>query len=102
MLQRLQNATFSSALVGDDTLLIGCANQLMDRELPIEAVVTDSEEIAEWARGANLRTLKHDDTLAQKLSETSYDWLFSIANLRSPRCRCQRPLAGSTGWPGPA
>ncbi|GGX48655.1 hypothetical protein GCM10007385_15850 [Tateyamaria omphalii] len=73
--------TFSSILIGDESLLVQCGEILRDRNHTIGAVVTRSPAIADWARNQGIRTEEPGRDLAQRLSGLSVDWLFSIANL---------------------
>ena len=69
---------FTSALVGEETLLIGCGDQLLDHGHGIAAVVTTNPQVRGWAAAKGLPV--HDTTAALR-DGTGFDWLFSIANL---------------------
>ena len=75
-------SVFSCVVIGNESLLIECSRKLLARGHKIAAVVTDRQEVAQWAVDNNLPVLPHDKTLAERLSGTRFDWLFSIANLR--------------------
>ncbi|WP_282093997.1 MupA/Atu3671 family FMN-dependent luciferase-like monooxygenase [Epibacterium ulvae] len=68
---------FSSVLIGDESLLIGCGDALLARGHLITNVVSRDENIQTWARTHNIQVL-------EKASEINapFDWLLSIANLR--------------------
>lgn len=73
--------TFSSILIGDESLLVQCGEILRDRNHTIAAVVTRSPALLDWAHGLGIRTETPGSGLAERLSDVSVDWLFSIANL---------------------
>ncbi len=67
---------FSCVVIGNESLLIGCADTLLQRGHDIQAIVSTDPAIRDWAAGKGLTT--HG-----KAAELSggFDWLFSIANL---------------------
>lgn len=68
-------------LMGDQSLLIQCADVLRAGGHEVIAVVTQTKSIANWAMTHGIEVVSdavNDDTLAG----TEFDWLFSIANLR--------------------
>ncbi|MBE1282085.1 MAG: LLM class flavin-dependent oxidoreductase [Rhodobacteraceae bacterium] len=69
----------TTAVIGNESLLIGCSEILLERGHRIRAVVTDDAEIAAWATGKGLPVLTDAEDLAQA---GAFDWLFSIANLK--------------------
>jgi natural product biosynthesis luciferase-like monooxygenase protein len=69
---------FTSALVGEETLLIGCGDQLLDHGHGIAAVITTNPQVRGWAAAKGLPV--HESASAL-LGGTGFDWLFSIANL---------------------
>lgn len=73
---------FSTVLVGDESLLIQCAERLRARGHAIAAVVTDDAGVRGWAQEAGLRVAPRGPELAQALAPLGFDWLLSIANLR--------------------
>ena len=74
--------TFSCVLMGDETLLAQCGEELLSRGHGIVAIVTANESVRGWAKGHNLTTLASDDVLNDGWSGPGFDWFFSIANLR--------------------
>jgi natural product biosynthesis luciferase-like monooxygenase protein len=71
----------SSLFVGDDTLLIQCAEQWLDRGHTISVVVTGSDTVKSWADTKQLRVEAPGADLAARLGGLRVDWLFSIAFL---------------------
>ena len=69
---------FSCALIGDETLLAGCGDQLLEGGHSVRAVVTGNAQVRDWAEGHGLSVLADMAGLAQV---GGFDWLFSIANL---------------------
>ena len=72
----------SCALIGDESLLIQCGELLRERGHTIVATITGSDAVADWARSHELPVLSPGKTLEQDLAPYTYDWFFSIANLR--------------------
>ncbi|KIC14094.1 MupA/Atu3671 family FMN-dependent luciferase-like monooxygenase [Leisingera sp. ANG-Vp] len=68
--------SFSCALIGSESLLIGCADALLARGHEIRAVVTQDAEIRSWAEGKGLEVLDNQRDLP-----AGFDWFLSIANL---------------------
>lgn len=70
---------FSCVVIGNESLLIGCSEALLDRGNVIRAVVTQDPEITKWARA---RDLPVGSDMADLRAQPRFDWLLSIANLR--------------------
>ncbi|MDX2158550.1 MAG: LLM class flavin-dependent oxidoreductase [Hyphomicrobiaceae bacterium] len=74
--------TFSTMLIGNSTLLIRCAEQLLSNGHSIAGVATRNAQIKAWCAGHAIRCENQDETPADKLlAEADFDILFSIANL---------------------
>ncbi len=71
---------FSSVIIGNESLAVGCGDALLARGHIIRAVVSQDETIQTWAAGKGITVLS-DPNEINKLSE-GFDWLLSIANLR--------------------
>ncbi|WP_406648520.1 LLM class flavin-dependent oxidoreductase [Aliisedimentitalea scapharcae] len=69
---------FSCVVIGNESLLIGCSDALLDKGHRIRAVVSQDADIRNWASGKGLPVLDQISDLAQA---GPFDWLFSIANL---------------------
>ncbi|MCU0673549.1 MAG: LLM class flavin-dependent oxidoreductase [Myxococcota bacterium] len=72
---------FSSYLMGAESLLVQCAEILLQRGHTIRGVISDNREITAWARGRGIPVLEPGKGLAERINE-EFDWFFSIANLR--------------------
>lgn len=68
---------FSCVVIGNESLLIGCAEAILAKGHRIDAVVTTDADIATWAKDKALPVLANPAELTQ-----GFDWLLSIANLR--------------------
>ena len=73
--------TLSALFIGNESLLIQCADIWRARGHAIAAIVTRNAEVRRWAEGQGVpvqdQTPGHDKALAG----LRYDWLLSIANL---------------------
>ncbi|OBY24558.1 MupA/Atu3671 family FMN-dependent luciferase-like monooxygenase [Leisingera sp. JC1] len=67
---------FTCALIGNESLLIGCADALLARGHQIRAVVSRDADIRAWAADKGLVVLSTPAELSG-----GFDWLLSIANL---------------------
>ena len=72
------------ALVGADTLLMECAQALLDRGHTIVSVAAGSERVATWAAGAGFAVHAADDldVFADSIRSNSIDHLFAITHLK--------------------
>lgn len=69
-------------MIGDELLLAQCGEILLSHGHAIEAVVTASPAVGNWARQKAIPVLDPEGDLTASLAPFHYDWLFSIANLR--------------------
>ena len=69
-------------LMGDQSLLIQCAETLRSRGHRIAGIVTEDAGIGQWARALGIALHVPGPDLAQRLADTAYDWFFGVANLR--------------------
>ncbi len=72
---------FSCYLVGSESLLLQCAEILLERGHEIRGVASHEPAITGWAHGRGIPTLEPDGDLASRLAG-DFDYLFSITNLR--------------------
>ncbi len=68
-------------LIGNESLLIQCAEAALTAGHDIVAVVTRSQGISNWAQTRNVPVISADEDLVARCSALSFDWLLSIANL---------------------
>lgn len=74
-------SSFSCVVMGNESLLIECAEQLLRAGDRIGAVVTLNPDIRSWAANHRLRVEAPGEGLAERLADLQFDWFFSIANL---------------------
>ena len=78
---RMPTQPFSAVLVGDESLLVRCAELLLSRGHGIRAIVTQSADVRAFAK-SNKLTCHDDPRDLLKEADLDCDFLFSIANLR--------------------
>ena len=71
----------SALFIGNESLLVHCAEHWLSRGHGIAAVVTRNAEVRAWAEARALRVEAQDTGLAARLAGVACDWLFSVANL---------------------
>jgi natural product biosynthesis luciferase-like monooxygenase protein len=69
-------------LIGDESLLIQCAQMLKENGHAIGLIVSADRQIEDWARDNAVAFAAPADDLAAQFATIEFDWLFSIANLR--------------------
>ncbi len=85
---------FSAVLIGNESLLIGCADQMLARGHEIRAVVSDQADIQAWAKDKGISVLAHPADVPD-----GFDWLLSIANLRMiPNVVLERAKKGAVNF----
>lgn len=72
---------FSCVVIGNESLLIQCAELIRQGGHRINAVVTRNADIRQWATALGLRVEAPGPDLVTRLAGVDYDWLLSIANL---------------------
>ena len=77
-----QGSVLSCVLIGDESLVIRCAEILVDSGCDVRAVVSSNPQIISWAEEHSTRHLRPGSSLASSLREFEFEYLFSIANLR--------------------
>ncbi|MEM7747015.1 MAG: MupA/Atu3671 family FMN-dependent luciferase-like monooxygenase [Pseudomonadota bacterium] len=90
---------FSCVVMGDETLLAQCGEELIGRGHDVRAVVTANPNLASWAEQNGLKTLDPAELLNAGWHGDQFDWLFSIANLRLiPGSILQEAKAGAINF----
>ncbi|QIE44580.1 LLM class flavin-dependent oxidoreductase [Pseudohalocynthiibacter aestuariivivens] len=90
---------FSCILVGDETLLIGCGEQLIERGAQVRAVATRDASVGAWAEGHGIPTMHEITDIKDYIAPGSVDWLLSIANLRIiPKDVLSLPARGAVNF----
>jgi natural product biosynthesis luciferase-like monooxygenase protein len=74
--------SISTLLIGDESLLVGCGEHLLEKGHVIAAVVTRDTDVRAWASGKGIATIGSMGDVAGRIAPGSVDWLLSIANLR--------------------
>ena len=77
-----ERTVFSCVVMGDETLLAQCGEELIGRGHHVAAVVTANPNIGGWAGQHGLKTLAPEELLVAGWSGEEFDWFFSISNLR--------------------
>ncbi|MCE8547324.1 LLM class flavin-dependent oxidoreductase [Ruegeria pomeroyi] len=91
--------SLTHVVIGNESLLIGCSEMLLDRGHQIAAVVSTDAEIATWARGKGLAHMREISELEPHLAGAGFDWLLSIANLRViPQAVLALPRRGAVNF----
>ncbi len=85
---------FSAVLIGDESLLVGCADMMLARGHSIRAVVSAQDDILAWAAQNAIPVLGDPRDI-----ESGFDWLLSIANLRMiPSSVLAKPNKGAVNF----
>ncbi|MDP8965656.1 MAG: amino acid adenylation domain-containing protein, partial [Cyanobacteriota bacterium] len=71
---------FSCFLIGERTLLIQCAELLLERGHQIFGVISPDVSISSWAKGKDIPYIQPTDNLIAFLRQQPFDYLFSIVN----------------------
>jgi len=74
--------TTSAVFIGDGSLLIQCADAFRKAGHQVAAVVSASDANLDWARAEGIRGIRIEGEWARELEPLSFDYLFSVANLR--------------------
>lgn len=74
-------AQFSCVVIGNESLLVQCAEAALDRGNHITAVVTHNADIRSWAEGRGFTVIETGKGLTDRMAGMRFDWLLSIANL---------------------
>ena len=73
--------SFSTLLIGHESLVIQCGTMLREAGHGIQGVVTRNADVRAWAEAESLPVHVPGSDLADRLEGVSFDWLLSIANL---------------------
>ncbi len=73
--------TFSCYLIGHESLLIPCANSLLERGHQLFGVISSGAAIADWAICRQIPYIEIKNDFVDFLSQQHFDYLFSIHNL---------------------
>ncbi len=70
----------AAAFIGETSLLQYCADQWMQRNHAVIALITDDPTVCQWATTRQIKVLALRDNWQAFLRETPHDYLFSIIN----------------------
>jgi len=91
--------SFSTLLIGDESLLVGCGDHLLEKGHGIAAVVTRDAGVRDWAEGKGIAVIEAMGDVADAVAPGSVDWLLSIANLRViPQAVLDLPAKGAVNF----
>ena len=77
----LNYQSFSCYLIGHESLLIPCANILLERGHQLLGIISTGTLIDKWSSSRRIPHIKSTDDLISFLTQQSFDYLFSINNL---------------------
>jgi len=75
-------SVFSCVLIGNETLIVTCGDQLLERGCHISAIITENQSVKDWALTSNIPVKDRPDQISSVVSAGEFDWLLSIANLK--------------------
>lgn len=91
--------SLSFVLLGEQSLVTQCAEQLRSRGHQIRCVVTEDRRVAQWASQAQIPALPRFEDLRQAVPGGAFDYLLSITNLRMlPQWLLQLPRLGAINF----
>lgn len=76
-----QHQSFSCYLIGHQSLVIPCAQHLLEKGHQILGIISSGTSIDRWATDQKIPLLQEKDDLVSFLSQRPFDYLFSIYNL---------------------
>lgn len=72
---------FSCFMMGEGTLLVQCADALLQRGHTIHGIISANPQITEWATNQGIQIIHPADDLVAALQPQPFDYFFSVANL---------------------
>jgi len=72
--------TFSCFLIGEGSLLIQCAELLLERGNEVVGIVSPDQSISNWGKVKGISQILPSDNILEFLQEQPFDYLFSISN----------------------
>lgn len=89
----------TSVLMGDESLLVQCAEVLVGRGHTIAAIVSGARPVRNWAEARRIAIVDPDGAYDEEMSQLDYDWFFSASNLRMvPNPVWQRARRGAANF----
>ena len=77
-----ETTKLSCYLIGGQSLLIRCADALLERDHQIHGIISSDPSVREWSESQNIPVIEPQSDLVTDLSKHPFDYLFSIANFR--------------------
>lgn len=74
--------TLSSYFIGEQSLLIQCAELFLAKGHTVVGLISDTESIKAWAEAKGIEVLSPKQDLNAALGNTPFDYLFSITNFK--------------------
>ncbi len=75
------NQKFNCFIIGEGTLLVQCAEILLQAGHEVNGIISANTNIKDWAGQHDIAVINPKDNLADILSQQPFDYLFSVANL---------------------
>lgn len=76
-----QRGSFSAFLIGGQSLLIRCAETLLEKGHVVKGVISSDPDVAQWCQKRGLLRFTPSADLSARLAEHPFDYLFSVVNL---------------------
>ncbi|MEX0278528.1 MAG: MupA/Atu3671 family FMN-dependent luciferase-like monooxygenase [Ruegeria sp.] len=73
--------SFTTLLIGHESLVIQCGTMLRDAGHGVQGVVTRNQDVRAWAEAEAIPVFAPGPDLSTRLGDVSFDWLLSVANL---------------------
>lgn len=90
---------FSCFVIGTESLLISCAETLLEKGVVVLGVISDEPTIANWCAERGIRVISQRSDYATTLAEQPFDYLLSITNLTIiPAAALQLPRKGAVNF----
>lgn len=77
-----ETSKLSCYIIGGQSLLIRCADVLLQRQHEILGVITADPAVQEWCESQDIAVIDPKSDLVTALSQRPFDYFFSIANFR--------------------
>ncbi len=91
--------SFTTLLIGHESLVIQCGTMLREAGHGIQGVVTRNPDVRTWAEAEGLAVHAPGSDLETRLGDASFDWLLSLANLDLlPQSLLQRADRGAVNF----
>ncbi len=79
--KNLSSNSFRCYIIGADTLLLECCEQILSRGHTVLGVITNAPRIQSWARERSIRTIPENVDYCDAISGSEFEYFFSITHL---------------------